>query len=198
MTPHPTHPDPTAAAVPVPGPAGRVVELDVRDDLRQRREPFSKIMAAVDALGADDVLHLRATFEPVPLFRALGRQGFAHVARENGPGDWSVWFHRPAGTDAEVAPAAAHIAPPGAAASVASSPTPAVTDVVLDVRGLEPPEPMVRTLAALETLPDGAVLVQRNDRVPQFLLPILGERGFVYEVDESASDAVVVRIHRMR
>ena len=67
---------------------------------------------------------------------------------------------------------------------------------VLDVRGLEPPEPMVRTLAALEALPAGEALVQVNERVPQFLLPVLTERGFDYEIDASAADRVVVRIRR--
>ena len=62
------------------------------------------------------------------------------------------------------------------------------------MRGLEPPEPMHRTLAALETLPAGHTLVQLNARVPQFLLPILHERGFDFEVDESAPDRVLVRI----
>ena len=183
-------PEPTASAPRFDGP---VVELDVRDDLRQRREPFSKIMAAVDALGPADVLHLRATFEPVPLFRALAKRGFAHVAQAHAPDDWSVWFHRPAAPDAVVVRAHARTAasPAGPAPAVA-----AAAEVALDVRGLEPPEPMVRTLAALESLPAGAVLVQRNDRVPQFLLPILTERGFAYDVDASAPDGVVVRIRR--
>ena len=165
MSAHPTAPAPT------PGSDGRVVELDVRDDLRNGREPFQRIMAAVAALGPADVLHLRAPFEPVPLFGVLAKRGYAHVACESGPEDWSVWFHQPP-----------------------ASPT----EVVLDVRGLEPPEPMVRTLAALETLPDDAVLVQHVDRVPQFLLPILSERGWQYEVNDSAPDGVVVRIHRRR
>ena len=80
--------------------------------------------------------------------------------------------------------------------AAASRVAPSSAELVLDVRGLEPPEPMVRTLAALETLPEGAVLVQHNERVPQFLLPILTERGFHYEVDESVPGAVVVRIRR--
>jgi len=33
-------------------------------------------------------------------------------------------------------------------------------------------------------------------RVPQFLLPILAERGFVAEVDETQPDRVLVRIRR--
>ncbi|HEU4629984.1 MAG TPA: DUF2249 domain-containing protein [Gemmatimonadaceae bacterium] len=182
----------SAGAAPDPVFDGRVVELDVRDDLRQRREPFARIMAAVDALRPDEVLHLRATFEPVPLFRVLGRRGFAHVARAHASDDWSVWFHRSDGVDAGAPGGAGAVEPD--APSV--PPNAGASELVLDVRGLEPPEPMVRTLAALETLPAGATLVQRNERVPQFLLPILVERGFRYEIDERASGDVVVRIRR--
>jgi hypothetical protein len=66
------------------------------------------------------------------------------------------------------------------------------------VRGLEPPEPMLRTLAALETLPPDHELVQLNVRVPQFLLLMLAERGFECDVDESHADRVLVRIRRAR
>ena len=74
--------------------------------------------------------------------------------------------------------------------------TPESGTVWLDVRGLEPPEPMMRTLAALEVLPADHTLAQVNARVPQFLLPVLAERGFVWEIDDSAADRVVVRIAR--
>ncbi len=172
---------------------GPVVELDVRDDLRNGREPFSRIMAAVKALAADEVLLLRATFEPVPLFRVLAAKGLTHVARQHGPEDWSVWFHRDVATVEPLTPPRA--ADPKALARSTASPAPAArSEVILDVRGLEPPDPMVRTLTALETLPEGAVLVQHNERVPRFLLPILAERGYDYSVDDSRDDAVVVRI----
>jgi uncharacterized protein (DUF2249 family) len=68
--------------------------------------------------------------------------------------------------------------------------------VVLDVRGLEPPEPMVRTLEALERLPEGATLVQLNVRVPQFLLAELEARGFTYEVREQREGLVRLFIRR--
>jgi uncharacterized protein (DUF2249 family) len=162
---------------PAPGthPAhAPVIELDVRDDLRNGREPFSRIMTVVSALQEQEVLHLRAIFEPVPLFKALGKRGFHHESIAHAPDDWSVWFWQPA---AEI--------------TATTRPT-----VVLDVRGLEPPEPLTRTLAALETLPDGHELVQLNDRVPQLLFPMLAERGFACDVDESQADRVVVRIWR--
>lgn len=67
---------------------------------------------------------------------------------------------------------------------------------VLDVREMDPPEPLAFTLAALETLPAGRTLVQVNVRVPQFLLPRLEERGFTYEVREIAPDRVHLFIRR--
>jgi uncharacterized protein (DUF2249 family) len=45
--------------------------------------------------------------------------------------------------------------------------------IELDVRDMDPPEPLVLTLAALDRLPPGATLVQVNTRVPQHLLPQL-------------------------
>ena len=68
--------------------------------------------------------------------------------------------------------------------------------IVLDVRGMEPPEPMVHTLAALESLPQGKTLLQINERIPQFLLPKLDEMGFAYEVREQNDALVRVFIRR--
>jgi uncharacterized protein (DUF2249 family) len=166
-----------------------VIDLDVRDDLRSGREPFSRIMSTVSSLGAHDVLHLRAIFEPAPLFAVLGKRGFAHESRQHAADDWSVWFWRPAVLD----PVAED---PGERPAVDDDiPADDATTTYLDVRDLDPPEPMMRTLAALETLPVGRTLVQINARVPQFLFPVLAERGFAWETDESRSDRVLVRIH---
>jgi hypothetical protein len=198
-----------ADAVSPTRPANAPVrEVDVREDLRAGNEPFSKIMAAVAALGDREILRLRTTFEPVPLFTVLGKRGFVHVSEEHGADDWSVWFWRPAddtstadaSSDARAADTSAVDAPP--AADTAPEPTSVAgadfddTTLVLDVRGLEPPEPLLRTLAALETLPEGHQLLQINARVPQFLFPMLVERGFACDVDESHADRVLVRIWR--
>src|SRR5690606_34737505 len=123
-------------------------------------------------LAPDEVLHLRAIFEPVPLYTVLGKRGFVHETQQHAPDDWSVWFWRPVAVpDESTAPA-----------QIVETTTPNADGVIwLDVRGLTPPEPLLRTLAALETLPPRHVLVQINSRVPQFLLPMLVERGFVCE-----------------
>jgi len=223
-----TPPAPTGIREPMPEflaalAAERIVDLDVREDLRAGREPFSRIMAAREALPAGSVLRVRAIFEPVPLYRVMQRHGFAHWTEELGAEDWRVWFWREGEADALAATdgtnAAAHASgtgshgeshgpAAGAAPSHANAANLAAPGeageamehggdvVVLDVRDLEPPEPMVRTLEALERLPAGATLVQINVRVPQFLLPRLEERGFTYEVREQAPDLVRVFIRR--
>ncbi|MEP6473181.1 MAG: DUF2249 domain-containing protein [Gemmatimonadota bacterium] len=166
-----------------------IIEVDVREDLRTGHEPFGRIMAARGQIPAGGALSVRAIFEPVPLYAVMARQGFDHHTEELGDEDWQVWFYR-----AE--------APPEIASAAAVTPRgqPSVEEaegvIVLDVRNLEPPEPMVRTLTALAELPAGGTLVQINSRVPQFLLPQLEERGFRYEVREQAPELVRVIIYR--
>ncbi len=156
-------------------PPELLVDLDVREDLRAGREPFEKIMQAARALTADQVLRVRAIFEPAPLYGVFAKKGRSHFTEQLAPDDWRVWF-LPGGAVRAAAPA------------VAAADTEDV--IVLDVRDLEPPEPMVRTLEALERMPRGKTLLQINVRVPQFLLPKLDERGFVYDIREQSPDLV--------
>lgn len=69
--------------------------------------------------------------------------------------------------------------------------------IALDLRGLEPPQPMVRILEALAALPAGSTLKARTDRRPVHLLPLLEERGFVAE-SQTEPDGSVVTIIRPR
>ena len=66
----------------------------------------------------------------------------------------------------------------------------------LDVRKMLPPEPMELTLAVIEKLPEGVSLVQINERVPQFLLPLLADRGFTYEAVKNSETEFRISIQR--
>jgi uncharacterized protein (DUF2249 family) len=172
-------------------PESARVRLDVRGDIRAGREPFAQIIAAVDGLPPDGLLILRAPFEPVPLYRVLGRRGFAHWAERHAAGDWSVWFFR----DAEAAEAPSGAAVPSATSSpgTAERGSTAPGDTVrVDVRGLEPPLPMVRVLEAVEMLAPGQRLEVWHDRRPIFLYPQLEARGCRHATDEP--EPGVVRI----
>jgi len=70
----------------------KVVELDVRDYHRRGEEPFAAIMAAVADLEPGDRFVLINTFEPRPLYTALGRKGFSYSSRSLGPDHWEITF----------------------------------------------------------------------------------------------------------
>jgi uncharacterized protein (DUF2249 family) len=151
-------------------------ELDVRPILRAGGEPLKEIMEAVGGLASGQALRLLATFQPVPLFTVLARKGFSHAAREIGDGDWEVIF-TPAAPTVGLSPSETdYPAEPGHPASVWPEPA-----RHLDDRDLDPPEPMVRTLAAAEELQPGDVLSALLCREPLFLLPELKNRGYEWQ-----------------
>jgi uncharacterized protein (DUF2249 family) len=188
------------ATARVPDP--REVHLDVRPNLERGEEPLGRILAAAKHLGEGEVLVLHVSFEPLPLYRVLGRLGFAHRAERRAAKDWVVRFQRaPAGKPgaaAAQAPGAptGHGAGTGVAAAEPADETAAAATVRLDVRNLEPPEPMVRVLLALDTLAADATLEVLHDRRPVFLYPQLEERGFRHETREIEPGLVRILIRR--
>lgn len=73
--------------------------------------------------------------------------------------------------------------------------------VHLDLRGLEPPEPMVAVLQAIDSGDIDSVLVAHFDREPIFLYPELDDRGWNHEIVPSCGsmdceDGVTLRVVR--
>jgi len=136
-------------------PAARVRELDVRPLLAAGQGPMQAIMEAVRGLAAGEVLRLVAPFEPVPLYAKLGDAGFAYDTRRRGDGTFEVTF----------TPAAPRRLDP----------------VLLDLRGLEPPQPMLRVLEEIAVLPEGGAIVALTRFHPVHLLELLEERGYAAE-----------------
>lgn len=151
----------------------QIVDLDVREILRAKGEPFQVIMDAVSKLGEGDVLQLHTTFDAVPLKKVLGKQGLRHAMTQEADDHYILQFYR----------------------SENENPF-----WHLDNRGLEPPQPMMRTLELLDDnaeLQAGQLGIEIwNERVPAFLLPELEERGFSYDINDLGNGTVVVRIHR--
>jgi uncharacterized protein DUF2249/uncharacterized protein DUF1858 len=117
---------------PKPGVLERVpessqVHLDVRADIQRGEEPFVRIMTAAKSLAPDQILVLRAPFEPIPLYDVLAKPRFAHWTEWGRPDDWSVWFFR---QPDEPVPGAEESAP-----SVAAD----ILPRMIDVHGLPPP-----------------------------------------------------------
>ncbi|HEU5396730.1 MAG TPA: DUF2249 domain-containing protein [Verrucomicrobiae bacterium] len=170
--------------------SSKIVTLDVREDIRRGQEPFSIIMETVTGLGPGDQLRLIAPFEPVPLYSVLARSGFSHTARQLDAGDWEVSFNRNISLKASAGSSSA----PKAATQHGDAQPPPSAYVEVDARGLEPPQPMVKILEALASLPPRTGISDRTDRRPMHLYAQLEERGFIAETTEQTDGSFLTRI----
>lgn len=169
-----------------------VVELDVRPILKSGGEPFKEIMEAVGRTPESGAFRLRATFEPTPLFRVLGKQGWKHWVEYGAGDDWLIWFYHEAAPSLDKALEPVIARYPDLPGRIKT----AGQEWILDVRDLAPPEPMEITLAVLDRIPQGVRLIQINERVPQFLLPLLEERGMRASVLKEEEHDVRIEIKR--
>ncbi|CAG9608247.1 DUF2249 domain-containing protein [Pseudoneobacillus rhizosphaerae] len=68
--------------------------------------------------------------------------------------------------------------------------------MILDNRGLEPPQPMMRTLAALENLKKNEILTIMNDRRPMFLYEQLEELGYKQRTEPQEDGSFKIEIFK--
>ncbi len=66
----------------------------------------------------------------------------------------------------------------------------------VDARGLEPPQPMMAILSAVEELKSGATLRARTDRKPLHLYPELETRGVRYQSEPQSDGSWVTTLTR--
>lgn len=117
--------------------------------------------------------------DPVPLyyqFEALFRGAFDWEYLVDGPTEFRVKITR-------LKESPFTVPPPPPRKTVAGVPAGAE----LDLRGLEPPEPMIRILNLLESGAAGTTFRARTDRQPLHLFPELVARG-AHHVCEAAAD----------
>ena len=183
------HGDTQSIGAPMPEvlrdlPDDRRVILDVRDQVRAGEEPFQRIIQTVASLQDDQVFVLCNIFEPVPLYGVMAQRGFAHWTQRRGPQDWCITFYRaPAEAERSSAP------------STASRPAEPVGDaIVVDARGLEPPQPMAKILENLPRIAAGGQILALTDRRPMLLYPKLEERGFAFSTEETTHGWFETRI----
>ena len=68
--------------------------------------------------------------------------------------------------------------------------------IELDARSLEPPQPLMKTLEAIATLPDGATLLLHTRWRPALLYAELEKRGFSGESQEQSDGSDFTYIRR--
>lgn len=190
-----------------------VNDLDVRPILQSGGEPFKEIMSTVSRTSATGAIRLRATFEPKPLYNVLGAQGWSHWVEHGNGEDWIIWFYHDLASASATSKKSeksnsqtteANLAPPQNLKLVIEQYPDLpkrlkISDSLwtLDVRDLAPPEPMELTLAVLDQMPKGIRMLQLNQRVPQFLLPSLPDRGMKAEILKNEENNVEIEITRI-
>ena len=168
-----------------------VVEVDARPLQRAGDEPFSAIMAGIRRLGPGETLSLRSTFEPVPLYDVLGQRGFDYWPRQVASDDWEILIRR--GAEGERVPQRAR--PPGPAPKAHRLAVPSRT-ITIDVSELVPPEPLVRVMEALESLPAGESLLVQHVRRPIHLYTRLDAEGYRHETHEIGPGQIEILIEK--
>lgn len=143
----------------------------------------------------------------LPLLGLMKVKGYANKVQQVGPEHWSVTFVNKknksflqawdAEPDAAMEDAVRDEAvDTEAAASQASSEHSGKKIIRLDNRGLEPPQPMIRTLHALEKLGTGDEVIIHNDRVPVFLIEELNSLGYAFTIEEQEDGTAQVFIQK--
>jgi uncharacterized protein (DUF2249 family) len=168
-------------------------ELDARPLLARGEEPFKAIMRAAREVPAGSVLVLTVGFEPLPLYDALAKQGFSHWGEQRGPDHWEVRFHRDDERAATNERPNTGSGPTDASEIDWSAPA---AEVTIDVSELVPPEPMVKILQTLETLPDGSRLLVHHVRRPIHLYDRLDEMGYAHATRDLGPGRVEVMIQK--
>lgn len=150
--------------------------LDVREiSCREKHATIFRRWAEL-AVGAHFVLV--NDHDPVPLYYQFAAQypeAFTWEYLVQGPEEFQVKITRTAATTAAV------VRPPQGGCGEAR----AAVAATLDLRGLEPPEPMLQILQALDALEGGRQLQAITDRKPVHLLAELDQRGIAHASHEN-------------
>ena len=161
--------------------------LDVRPVLEKGGDPFALIMKTVRELAPSEALHLIVNFEPRPLYAVLRSSFGREYVMERVDDLFHVWFYLPAS-----GPAAGE--PEPAAAGEAGARPPLLAPVELDVRGMEPPGPMMAILEKLVELGPGAQLLVAHHREPVLLYDKLKLRGYAAHTTRRAEGDYLVHV----
>jgi uncharacterized protein (DUF2249 family) len=158
--------------------------IDVRELPPRERHP--RIFAALATLAPGEALAIVNDHDPKPLRYQIEAEQpgvFSWEYVQQGPQLWQVAIGRQASA-----------APSAVVAVTTAAPGERKAGPQLDNRGLEPPEPMVRVLEALQTLPADAELSAQLDREPLLLYQHLSDRGFAHALEPQADGTYLLRV----
>lgn len=171
------------------------IKLDVREDIKNGADPFKKIMEAVNNLKEGEALDLINSFEPFPLYSVLKNKGFEHITDKVAEG-FEIIFFRSNASNAEAKPVkVSEEADENQFGDEDLKNLAHKQNIVeLDVRGLEPPQPLLKIFSTLEGLGGDAALHIIHERKPIHLYPRLKDAGYKFLTEETGDDLYTIKI----
>lgn len=74
--------------------------------------------------------------------------------------------------------------------------TPSANEILIDARGLEPPEPLEKVMQTLDLLRPGQSIRLLLHREPFPLYPLLAERGYGHDTTAQPDGSYVIQIRQ--
>lgn len=168
------------------------MRLDVRPLLENGEDPLLHVIQASMSVQPEGFLILDAPFNPVPLRGVLAGQGFSSYGRMIGESHWRITFRRDGlSTNSDEAAGGECSGPSGAARTWNEG-----GQLHVDVRGLQPPVPMLTILRLVKQVDVGNSLVVHHEREPMYLIPELAELG--WQVEQIPGEPGEVRLQVSR
>jgi len=176
-----TQADPEEESSKIDIDESKIKVLDVRPTINSGGDPFSEIMGTIKEMNDDETLKIINVFEPTPLIGILKGKGYNTHTDKISEDEYHTFFTKVTGSKHQEIVAEMPIVEGSFDDKLASF---GGNMKEIDVRLLEMPEPMVTILGELESLPDNHVLFVNHKKVPQFLLPELKSRNYLYMTKE--------------
>lgn len=175
----------------------QIIEFDVRKMIADGGDPLRPIQEKVRKLKVGEVLLIVADFQPVPLIRLLGNQGFESHVRTLAADKIETYFYKSKQKEGDVNELKVDdVENSDDWEEIMSAYQDALVEI--DVRQLEMPGPMVAILEALEELPEEKALYVNHKKVPMFLLSELKDRNFDYRINELENGEVKLIIFKAK
>lgn len=168
----------------------RSVHLDVRPMLARGEEPLGDVMRTAAPIAVGHTLILDAPFDPAPLRRVLAGKGFVSHPAQIDDCHWRITFLR----QSREAVSPQTDIPSPRSEGVRSWREGGITHI--DVRGLEPPQPMLAILRLVDDPASGPTIVVHHEREPMFLYPELDQRSWSHSIVDGDPDEVRLVLRR--
>jgi len=169
------------------------VVLDVRPTIASGADPFKEIMQAVKSLNEDETLQIINVFEPIPLINILKEKGYKTWTDTINENEYHTFFTKESAASHKEIVASMPIDEGSFDEKLASF---GGNIKEIEVRHLEMPEPMVTILDEIENLPNNYVLLVNHKKVPQFLLPELKTRNYLWMTKEIEKGHTLLIIYK--